>query len=73
MWYQERKGKGKDTTNPKFQMCCNNGKVQLPLLKQPPEVLRQLLFDQTSVESKKFQQNTRIYNSVFIHISWNEN
>jgi hypothetical protein len=65
MWYQERKGKGKDTTNPKFQMCCNNGKVQLPLLKQPPEVLRQLLFDQTSVESKKFQQNTRIYNSMF--------
>ncbi|CAJ2630765.1 unnamed protein product [Trifolium pratense] len=69
MWYQERKGKSTDTTTPHFQMCSNNGKFQLPLLIEPPDVLRQLLFDQNSAESKKFQQNIRIYNSMFAFTS----
>jgi hypothetical protein len=56
MWYQERKGKSTDTTTPHFQLCCNNGKVQLPLLREPPQILSQLLFDQNSVESKNFKK-----------------
>lgn len=36
MWYQERKDKYRNSSIPKFMMCCGNGKVQLPLLEQPP-------------------------------------
>jgi hypothetical protein len=69
MWYQERRGKCRDTSQPKFQMCCSDGKVQLPLLKHPPEILNQLLFDQKSKQSQRFQQNIRMYNSMFAFTS----
>jgi hypothetical protein len=65
MWYLERKHKSKSTTTPLFQLCCGNGKVQLPLLRQPPPVLQHLLFDHQSEDTKNFQQNTRMYNSMF--------
>jgi hypothetical protein len=69
MWYQERRQKCKETTSPRFQLCCGNGKVQLPLLKKPPQVLSQLLFDHKSKESKNFQQSIRMYNSMFAFTS----
>jgi len=31
--YQEMIEKHKHRANPKFQLCCSNGKVQLPLLR----------------------------------------
>jgi hypothetical protein len=65
MWYLERKHKSKSTATPLFQLCCGNGKVQLPLLRQPPPVLQHLLFDHQSEDTKNFQQNTRMYNSMF--------
>jgi hypothetical protein len=65
MWYQERKNKSKDTTVPKFQICCANDKVQLPPLRPAPYLLQHLLFDQTSPDSKLFQQNIRVYNAMF--------
>jgi hypothetical protein len=65
MWYHERKAKSKDTTMPKFQLCCRDGKVELPLLRHAPSVLQHLLFDSNSADSKQFQQNTRIYNAMF--------
>lgn len=36
VWYHERTRKNINATNPKFSMCCGDGKVQLPLLKKPP-------------------------------------
>jgi hypothetical protein len=69
MWYQERMNKCHDAANPKFTLCCRKGKVQLPLLKQPPKVLQDLLFDNDSVESKKFQQQIRTYNMMFAFTS----
>jgi hypothetical protein len=42
MWYKERKSKCKHTTMPKFQLCCGNGKLELPLLRQPPPILKHL-------------------------------
>jgi hypothetical protein len=50
-------------------MCCSNGKVQLPNLRDPPELLSELLFNPNSDESQKFQRNTRIYNSMFAFTS----
>jgi hypothetical protein len=69
MWYQERREKCKQTTSPKFQLCCGNGKVQLPFLKKPPQVLNKLLFHHKSKESKHFQQSIRMYNSMFAFTS----
>jgi len=40
MWYQKRMEKHKHQSNPKFQLCCGNGKVQLPLFKEPLTVLQ---------------------------------
>ncbi|CAK8563300.1 unnamed protein product [Lathyrus sativus] len=64
MWYQERMNKSSHSANPKFSLCCGNGKVELPLLKQPPPLLAHLLFDEDIV-SRKFQQQIRIYNMMF--------
>ena len=50
--------------NPTFSLCCMQGQVQLPLLKQPPEVLQNLL-NRDDKLSKHFQRNTRAYNMVF--------
>jgi hypothetical protein len=69
MWYQERRAKSRDTTKPMFQMCCSNGKVQLPYLKNPPQLLQKLLFDSSSKQSKNFQENLRMYNSMFAFTS----
>jgi len=64
MWYNERKQKNKHTQNPKFHLCCGSGKVQLPLLDQPPELLQNLLLGQTKA-SKNYQSNARTYNAMF--------
>jgi len=69
MWYQERKEKSRNATMPKFQLCCGGGKVQLPLLDQPPQLLQDLLFGNQTPASKNFQANTRTYNVMFAFTS----
>ncbi|XP_058742571.1 uncharacterized protein LOC131615076 [Vicia villosa] len=69
MWYQERMHKSTHSANPKFMMCCGNGKVELPILRQPPEQLAKLLFDHDNTVSKKFQQHIRLYNMMFAFTS----
>ncbi|CAN7083734.1 unnamed protein product [Brassica oleracea var. botrytis] len=64
MWFGERLNRRLKTPNPKFSLCCMQGQVQLPLLKQPPEVLKNLLNGDDKL-SKHFQRNTRPYNMVF--------
>jgi hypothetical protein len=65
MWYQERKQKSKNTSNPKFQLCCAAGKVQLPQLEQPPQLLQNLLSQNQGTQSKNYQANARTYNAMF--------
>lgn len=43
-WYEERIRKHYNSKKPIFTMCCDRGKIKLPDLKKPPEVLKQLLF-----------------------------
>ncbi|KAF1862248.1 hypothetical protein Lal_00026772 [Lupinus albus] len=69
MWYQERTKKLKTPTNPKFQLCCGVGKIQLPLLMQPPPTLQHLLFDNFSSDSKNYQHHIRAYNMMFAFTS----
>jgi len=65
MWYQERNGKSRNTTTPQFQLCCGGGKVQLPLLDPPPQLLQDFLFGNQSPASKNYQANNRTYNAMF--------
>ncbi|XP_058741448.1 uncharacterized protein LOC131613826 [Vicia villosa] len=69
MWCQERMHKSSNAANPKFMLCCGNGKVELPLLEQPPKVLAKLLFDNDNLDSKKFQHQIRVYNMMFAFTS----
>ena len=65
MRYDERINKDKQSKNPRFALCCGDGKIQLPLLEDPPQPMRQLLFDSNSTKSKNFQANIRSYNLMF--------
>lgn len=69
MWYQERMRKTHHSANPKFSLCCSNGKVEQSLLKQPPNLLSRFLFDDDNIFSRKFQQQIRIYNMMFAFTS----
>lgn len=64
MWYEERVAKGRRSTNPEFSLCCMRGKVHLPMLKKPPQLLLNLLSNKDS-RSRQFKENIRAYNSLF--------
>ncbi|XP_058725711.1 uncharacterized protein LOC131597006 [Vicia villosa] len=65
MWLQERASKTKKGHVPTLHRCCRGGKIVVPLLEEPPPLLRHLLFNKTSTESKNYQNNIRTYNSMF--------
>lgn len=69
MWYQERMDKHRHAANPKYYLCCGNGKVELPMLKHPPKVLSHLLFNRNAKDSKNFQSQIRTYNMMFAFTS----
>ncbi|KAF1858681.1 hypothetical protein Lal_00044714 [Lupinus albus] len=69
MWYQERKRKHRNTTSPKYELCCGDGRIQIPLLKAPPPTLQHLLFDLKSNDSVNYQNNIRLYNMMFAFTS----
>ena len=54
--------------NPKFGSCCLQGQIQLPPLREPPRVLREMLSG-ISPHSKTFRQNIRPYNAAFAFTS----
>ncbi|XP_058777696.1 uncharacterized protein LOC131651964 [Vicia villosa] len=65
MWYQEKVNRHKITATPRFHRCCRGGKIVLPFLEQPPQVLQDLLFNKTYSDSKNYQANIRTYNAMF--------
>uniref|UniRef100_A0A0R0L8V3 Helitron helicase-like domain-containing protein n=1 Tax=Glycine max TaxID=3847 RepID=A0A0R0L8V3_SOYBN len=69
MWYDERISKHERTTNSRFSLCCGGGKVELPLLQNPPKYLYQLLYDHDTSDSKNYQQNIRTYNMMLAFTS----
>ncbi|XP_012834976.1 PREDICTED: uncharacterized protein LOC105955730 [Erythranthe guttata] len=64
MWYGERIDKHRQTSRPKFGLCCMSGKVQLPKIRDAPPTLNNLVFG-TDRRSKHFQENVRSYNMMF--------
>jgi len=55
MWYQEEHKNTRHTTIPQIYLCFGDGKVQLPLLKDPPPLLQHLLFDNNANDSKNYK------------------
>ncbi|KAK9676692.1 hypothetical protein RND81_11G093800 [Saponaria officinalis] len=64
MWYDERDRKNKKPRVHHFTIFCKDGVVELPLLKNPPELLHELLM-RTHPKSKHFNENIRAYNNMF--------
>ncbi|CDY55230.1 BnaCnng28530D [Brassica napus] len=54
----------RNASKPTFSLCCLQGQVQLPLLKEPPLVLKKLM-EGDDILSKHFQKNMRPYNMAF--------
>lgn len=64
MWYDERLQKQRNASNPKFSMCCLQGKIELPLLTSSPQTLSDLFF-KGDAKSKYFLDNIRSFNMMF--------
>ena len=73
LWYEERTVKSKMPTKSKFSLCCSEGKVELPLLKEPPPFLGSLLNINNDQRSINFQLGIIIYNSLFAFTSLGSN
>ncbi|XP_042055739.1 uncharacterized protein LOC121800221 [Salvia splendens] len=67
-WYEERLGKPSKAKKPKFSKCCMNGKIEIPKLFRPPEVLHDLMSSK-QLKSVHFMKNIRSYNSMFAFTS----
>ncbi|CAA7031817.1 unnamed protein product [Microthlaspi erraticum] len=63
-WYGERLNRRRRTGDPSFNLCCMHGQVKLPLLKDPPALIKKLLFGDDEM-SRHFQKFIRIYNMLF--------
>ena len=57
------------TSRPVFMLCCREGRVDLPLLKQAPDFLNALLDYGGGRRASKFHENIRAYNSMFAFTS----
>ncbi|CAL4998052.1 unnamed protein product [Urochloa decumbens] len=69
MWHNERSRNSSNISNPKFGLCCKEGKIKLSPLKQPPQYLQHLLRYNERGDSSNFRQNIRLYNSMFAFTS----
>ncbi|CAN1242017.1 ATP-dependent DNA helicase PIF1 [Linum perenne] len=66
-WKLEALKQARRKTNPQFSLCCQLGKVGLPLLPETPTLLDNLLSVNGDALSKHFRTNIRSYNASF---SW---
>lgn len=68
MWYGERLNKRVNTRNPLFGLCCKQGKVELPRMRDPPKTLSALMYNGDG-RSKHFREFIRAYNMMFAFTS----
>ncbi|XP_020103317.1 uncharacterized protein LOC109720538 isoform X3 [Ananas comosus] len=69
LWYNERIYKSRNEHIPRFSLCCQEGRIYLPLLRETPHILETLLDYQGGREGRKFRDNIRLYNSMFAFTS----
>lgn len=68
VWYEERSEKTRRSKDVDFSICCLKGKIQLPFLEKPPELLFNLMSGEDG-RSRHFKQNLRAYNNMFCFTS----
>ncbi|KAF7808055.1 uncharacterized protein G2W53_040216 [Senna tora] len=66
--YEQRVNKSRNCRKPKFSLCCLNGKVELPKMRNPPETLEKLLLN-NDARSKHIKKRIRTYNNMFAFTS----
>ncbi|XP_057734424.1 uncharacterized protein LOC130949818 [Arachis stenosperma] len=64
MWDHERLSKSINSVTPHFGLCCMDGKVELPLMKQAPDNLKALYFLDDEM-GRYYQKNIRAFNAMF--------
>lgn len=64
MWELEKSSTNPQIKEPLFTQCCGNGKITLPMLTKPPEILTKLYSNNDAI-SKHFLANIRAYNMMF--------
>ncbi|XP_074331003.1 uncharacterized protein LOC141668175 [Apium graveolens] len=69
MWRYEQTEQQQRLKSDMFSLCCGNGKVLLPLLRETPPELKSLL-DGTHDKSALFHKSSRLYNTAFGFTSW---
>jgi len=72
LWYEERSDKCKRLKQVDFSLCCQKGKVQLPLLKKPPQLLQKLLKGERHYKPTFLTVHKKLQH-VLIYINWCEN
>jgi hypothetical protein len=68
-WISERRYQT-SLANPKWESCCKEGDVVLPALRDPPQLLRELLTEQNP-RGRDFRQHIRSFNSALTFTSVN--
>ncbi|XP_048615648.1 uncharacterized protein LOC125588375 [Brassica napus] len=63
VWQSESTGRDPITKELRFSICCNQGQIKLPPLRQPPPVLEKLL------QCKQFRDTIRVYNALLAFTS----
>ena len=63
VWHSENCGRDPQTGNPLYTICCQQGRVKLPPVRQPPPVLEKLQ------DESSFRNNIRVYNSILAFTS----
>ncbi|CAF2144115.1 unnamed protein product [Brassica napus] len=63
VWQSESTGRDPKTKELRFTICCNQGQIKLPPMRQPPPVLEKLL------QCKQFRETIRVYNSLLAFTS----
>ncbi|CAL1353065.1 unnamed protein product [Linum trigynum] len=70
-WHEERLNRHRsNTANPIFTLCCQKGRVKLPLLRQAPAFLHQLMDVNGGPMSSHFREHIRAYNAAFSFTSF---
>ena len=63
-WYEERLEKPRKSKQPKYSICCTNGKISIPKMPAIPIILEDLMSSRHA-KSVHFLKNIRSYNSMF--------
>ncbi|GJW38032.1 putative DNA helicase [Tanacetum coccineum] len=69
LWYEEGSIKWYNPHNPKFVVCCGDGKVKLDHMRKPPALRTALCNYNGGQRSKFFRKHIKLINSMFVFTS----